>query len=291
MDYPTGLRSRPLVKGTWPLGTRLIPTNMAAMAYRCILNPKGLYILPPLFFLLALLWLPNWRFFGLSHKSEKCLVFSPAFPSEGGAGCSPRCVPRKGEATRTYVAIFYEELHSWPSELAENMRLAASILKRFGQPRSLDTEGAGRYLHVSFDYYCCYTTEEGMKIGQFLNNYSWTPHEIWFDKIECAIHGYNDAVSIVLMVDKKSQQELSQWVLQNERDLEETAGVKKHIPHTQLQDFHMTLGTVNQSSFPVQSAVEEINRVISPGKWHATPVVVNRPVCGKCEREIKARKT
>ena len=44
--------------------------------------------------------------------------------------------------------------------------------------------------------------EEGIKIAQFLNSYSWKPHEVWFDRLEYAIHGYNDAVSFVLMVDK-----------------------------------------------------------------------------------------
>ena len=59
------------------------------------------------------------------------------------------------------------------------------------------------------------------------------------------------------------------------------------IPHTRLQNFHMTLGTVNQSFFPVQSAVEEINRVIPPGKWHKTPVILRQPVCHRCERLMK----
>ena len=123
---------------------------------------------------------------------------------------------------------------------------------------------------------------------EFLSSYSWTPHEAWFDKIECAIHGYGDAVSLVLMVDKKSQEGLTQWALKNERDLKVATGVHKHIPHTRLQNFHMTLGTLNQSNFPVQSAVEEINRVILPGKWHKSPVILERPVCKKCEKLIKA---
>ena len=226
--------------------------------------------------------------FKVSRKSEKCVVYSPAFPSEGGPGCSLRCVSRKGEeAKRSYGPVFYNKFHSWPSELIENIKIAASILKQFGQPRSLDTEG-GRDLHVTFDYYCCYTEEEAVKIGKFLKSYSWTPHEVWFDKIECAIHGYGDAVSLVLMADKKSQQELTRWALKNERDLEVTTGLKKNIPHTQLQDFHMTLGTVNQSSFPVQSAVEEINRVIPPGKWHKSPVFLQRPICKRCEKVMQA---
>ena len=35
-----------------------------------------------------------------------------------------------------------------------------------------------------------HTKKGGTKIGQFLNSYSWTPQKVWFDKIECAIHGY-----------------------------------------------------------------------------------------------------
>ena len=169
------------------------------------------------------------------------------------------------------------------------MKLKGSIFEKFGQPQGLNTQG-GRDLHLASDYYCCYIAEEAVKMGQFLNNYSWKPLEIWFDKIDCAIHGYGCAVSLVLMADKMSQQGLSRWAMKNERDLELTNGVHKHIPHAKLQDFHMTLGTVNQRSVPVHSAVEEINRVIPSGKWHKTPVIVNRPVCKKCEREMKASK-
>ena len=218
--------------------------------------------------------------FGVSLKDEKCCVYSPAYPNLGRAGCRPRCIKKEGKKTSTYVAAFYKDNHRWPKELVTNMQLAASVLKKYGEPRTLNTE-KGRELHLSFDYYCCYTEEEGKKIERFLNTYSWRPHEVWFDKIECAIHGYNDAVSLVLMVDKKSQEDLTRWALKNERDLEIRTGVYKHIPHTRLQNFHMTLGTVNQSYFPVTSAVEEINRVIPPGKWHKNAVILRRPICRK----------
>ena len=91
---------------------------------------------------------------------------------------------------------------------------------------------------------------------------------MWFDKLECPIHGYGGAFSLVLMADKNS-------VGSEERARSQT---HKHSPHTKLQYFHMTLGTVNQNSVPVHSAVEEINRVITPGKWHKTAVIVNRSV-------------
>ena len=253
------------------------------------LRLQNFLLLILLIFFVVLFLLFKRPFSNVFRRSEKCLVYSPAFPSEGGPGCSPGCEASEGKtSTRSYGAVFWNKFHSWPSELSENMKLAASILKQFGQPQSLDTED-GRDLHVTFNYYCCYTEEEAVKIGKFLTDYSWKAHEIWFDRIECAIHGYGDAVSLVLIADKKSQLELTRWALKNERDLEITTGVRKHIPHTRLQDFHMTLGTVNQSNFPVQSAVEEINKVIPPGTWHKSPVILNRPICHRCDRLINAK--
>ena len=249
---------------------------------RCQQN--AILLLACVAFFILYKWLFVSKIFG---KNEKCLVYSPAYPSAGGPGCSLRCVEKGGKKTAMYGAVFHGDSHqTWPKDLVENMKLAGKILKRHGQPKTLNTEGR-LVLHLAFDYYCCYTEEEGIKIGNFLNTYSWEPHEVWFDKMECAIHRYHDAVSLVLMVDKKSQEDLTRWALKNERDLEIRTGVHKHIPHTRLQNFHMTLGTVNQSYFPVQSAVEEINRVIPPGKWHKTPVILRQPVCHRCERLMK----
>ena len=251
-------------------------------------NQKNCAILFVLIACSVLFFLLKWPFdTNVFGKNEKCLVYSPAFPTAGGPGCSPRCVEKRGKKTERYGAAFYNDNHqTWPKELVENMRYAASILKEFGKPQSLNTEGRGT-LHLAFDYYCCYTEDEAIKIGKFLDSYSWEPHDVWFDKIECAIHGYNDAVSLVLMAEKSSQKVLTRWALKNERDLKIKTGVKKHIPHTRLQDFHITLGTVNQSYFPVQSAVDEINRVIPPGKWHRNPIILRQPVCHGCEKLMK----
>lgn len=152
-------------------------------------NQKNCAILFVLIACSVLFFLLKWPFktyiFG---KNEKCLVYSPAFPTAGGPGCSPRCVEKRGKKTKRYGAAFYNDNHqTWPKELVENMRYAASILKEFGKPQSLNTEGRGT-LHLAFDYYCCYTEDEAIKIGKFLDSYSWKPHDVWFDKIECAIH-------------------------------------------------------------------------------------------------------
>ena len=212
----------------------------------------------------------------------KCPHYSPAYPSAGGPGCSPKCTGRTNSS-------YYTDFHDcWPEVLVHNMHLAATILKKYGTPTSLNTEGS-RYLHVTFDYYCCYTPEEAIKIGTFLNTYVWKPHEIWFDQMVCAVHATGDMVSIVLMLDENSQRDMLQWALENERELEVQTGVHKHIPHTHLQGFHMTLATVNQSVFPVQLAVKEINKMVPPGTWHSSPITLLRPVCWKCEKAMSTK--
>ena len=223
-------------------------------------------------------------------QQVKCRQYSPAYPTAGGGGCSPKCTESESRKNSSYAAVFYNKTHNWPKDLLQNMHRAASILKRYGSPHSLDTE-RNCYLHVSLDYYCCYTIEEGSKIGEFLNKYPWTPHEVWFDRLVCAIHAPEDMVSLVLMVDENSQKSLLRLALDTEQDLEAETGVHKHIPHTQLQDFHMTLGVVNQSIFPVHPAVEEINRVIPPGTWHSTPVILHRPLCTRCSKVMSLTKT
>ncbi len=67
-------------------------------------------------------------------------------------------------------AGFHDSTHKWPKDLVYNMHLAANILKKYGTPNSLNTYAElSNYLHVAFDYYCCYTPQEGIKIGEFLN--------------------------------------------------------------------------------------------------------------------------
>ena len=215
--------------------------------------------------------------------SSRCVQYSPAYPSAGGGGCSPRCVSTGNTKNSSYYAIFYNSTHHWPNELIENMHKAGNILKKYGPLNSLNTE-RNVYLHVTFDYYCCYSPEEGKKIGAFVDSYEWTPREVWFDKLVCAIHRAGDLVSLVLMLNKDSQKEMLSYALKSESDFEHSTGLKKHISHTELQEFHMTLATVNQSQFPVKAAVDEINRTIPPQSWHSSPVVVHKPLCKRCGR-------
>ena len=109
------------------------------------------------------------------------------------------------------------------------MHLAVSILKKYGTPTTLNTER--HYLHVNFEYYCCYTHEEIIKVSKFLHSYVWRPHDVRFDRMVCAVHAPGGMVSIVLKLDENSQKDLLQWALDSERDLEVQTGVRKHISH------------------------------------------------------------
>ena len=116
-------------------------------------NQQNCIVLFVLIACCVLFLLFKWPFVSkIFGKNEKCLVFSPAYPSAGGPGCSPRCVEEGGKKTAMYGAAFYagDNHQTWPKDLVENMELAASILKKYGEPRSLDTEG-GRKLHLAFD--------------------------------------------------------------------------------------------------------------------------------------------
>ena len=81
-----------------------------------------------------------------------------------GPGCKTKCETKNGQPTYTYAALFLNKTHSWPKDLLENMHLAGSVSKKYGTPRSLDTERPV-YLHLTLDYYCCYTENEAVMTG------------------------------------------------------------------------------------------------------------------------------
>ena len=150
-----------------------VTTKREAMFSRRRCKQNAILLLACVALFVLFKWLFVSKIFG---KNEKCLVYSPAYPSAGGPGCSPRCVEKEGKKTAMYGAVFHGDSHqTWPKDLVENMKLAGTILKKHGRPKTLNTEGR-LVLHLAFDYYCCYTEEEGIKIGNFLNTYSWEPH-------------------------------------------------------------------------------------------------------------------
>lgn len=205
-------------------------------------------------------------------RAARCMIRSPAYPSAGGPGCASRCTAEN----RSSAAGFRNGSTPWPEDLVRNMHSAAAILKRFGTPVSLDTERSFG-LHAAFQYFCCYSPQETAVIESLLRSYQWVTRKISFDHLECAVHAPDSQTSLVLMGDAQSQKLIADWTLDFEREMEKV-GIRMHVPHTRLQAFHMTLGVVNESTLPVNTAVDAINNEIRPSTWHAEPIPVHRPV-------------
>lgn len=57
------------------------------------------------------------------------------------------------------------------------------------------------------------------------------------------------------------------------------AGVNLTVMRKSQQPFHSTLGAVhtNTTNYDIAAALDEINAVIKPGRWHSTPVLLKTP--------------
>lgn len=209
-------------------------------------------------------------------RAARCKTRSPAYPSEGGPGCSPKCISEQGQQNSSSGAVFNVATNTWPESLVRNMHSAGAILRRFGTPVSLDAE-RNSGLHVTFQYFCCYSPQETNTIKALLKSYAWVERSITFDRMECAVHAPDSMTSLVLMADARSQKLLSDWALDFEREMAKV-GVPKHIPHSLMQDFHMTLGVVNETTLPVNTAVDAINKEILPGTWNDVPISLHKPL-------------
>ena len=71
-----------------------------------------------------------------SISSMDCHEYSPAYPSSGGAGCSPKCLSDGNKQNFSFGAVYYNDTHRWPSDLLNNMHRAGNILKKYGPLRS-----------------------------------------------------------------------------------------------------------------------------------------------------------
>ena len=207
---------------------------------------------------------------------DKC-VMSEAYPSYG-PGCKIKC----SENDKYYGTVFYNSTIKWPKDLIDNMNKATNILLDYVKPYSTDINSKA-WLHVAFHYYCCYSQEEAILIEDFINEYKWTSHEIQFDRIVCAI-SHPDKISVVLMADQESQNNLVAWAKTVEQTMEIETQIKVRIPRDKMQGFHMTLGVVPRSDSKVYEAVDKINKEIPSGTWSNNIKNLTQPICKGCKK-------
>ena len=235
-------------------------------------------------------WLRNWKMILLAFSviAIICIIFwlktsvkcdlSEAYPSYG-PGCNVKC-----EKGYEYASLTLDNSTTeWPNELVMNMHKATTILTKFGKPESLAIHKRS-WLHVTVHYYCCYSKQELIRIKQFLDTYRWIVQDIVFDQLACAI-SHVDKVSIILMANEKSQQNLLKLATDIENDMKSKMNIPIRISRATLQKIHMTLGVVSRQTFPAQKAVNQINKEMSSHPWHNQTIrLVHPPICEKCNQ-------
>ena len=83
-----------------------------------------------------------------------------------------------------------------------------------------------------------------------------------------------DHLSVIVLLDDASQTTLHAWVAEIEAQIR-AAGVDVHVPRTEQEPFHATLGVVSAASYPAEAALADINEAIPPGTWSPIPITLD----------------
>lgn len=198
----------------------------------------------------------------------KCNVgLSETFPSAGGADCMNMCAA----GTSSFAAIYRIGQGSMATSAA-GRTFAASMLAAGNVVRGFDSTvnpESGAALHISLNYFCCYTREEKAKIRAALSAIHWRPINVTFDRAEWRIDNNGspaDHYSVCVFLDEASNERMLTWVAEVEAAVT-TAGVPIHVTRTAQEPFHSTLAVVNGTTFPLEAALAAINQLVPPEGW------------------------
>jgi len=212
-------------------------------------------------------------------------ALAAAFPSAGGADCPVACADGTSSFTSIYPVGRYAGLGA--DQFRASMLNAGNILKRFGSVVSTES---GTGLHVSFSYLCCYSTSQKAAIQAVLKGIKWPPLNISFGapvvRVDNEIvpggwdplhrHDKDHHFSVIVLLDEASNTRMEQWVATVEQTLRNN-GFGIHLPRSKQQPFHSTLGVVNGLEYPVEAALQAINKAIPPHSWTAANLTLGVP--------------
>lgn len=203
---------------------------------------------------------------GFAHQSKECefcdISMSEAFPSAGGADCPYECEHKSMSSRNIRYELGYIET---PAAVAfdEQMKAAGEILQQYGDASV--TYGSG--LHMSLNYFCCYSQADFHVIDDVLGEMQWPALNVTFDHPVWRIDSDYDTAdhySIIVLLDDPSQAVMGGLV----RDVESkirARGVDIHVPRDQQEPFHSTLGVVSGKDFPSAAGINAVNAAFPPG--------------------------
>eukprot|EP01084_Bolivina_argentea_P185717 320233_1 len=219
-----------------------------------------------------------------NHKdadtSENCQYYHPQYPFRGGGACSQSCLNDYYASPPLNIKVTEFPL-SFSDEFRMNYETAGNILA----DTNLEIGAGPQYtidyhpsdMHMTLDYFCCYSPLEIQTIDGLAQHFEWPPIEVTIDKLICTKNDYTDGVELMLMLDSESQKQLLSIVEQFESEMSKS-GLIVNVPRSENIGFHITLAHVDQSVFEVNRYVDEINQKI---KWSSNSMIMfnNSRVC------------
>ena len=143
-------------------------------------------------------------------------------------------------------------------------------------------------IHMTLDYFCCYSPLELLAIDEIVKSFQWPKMTVSFDRVICTVNedeigehgnGNPDSIELMILLDDESQQKLLA-VNQGLEQLMRNKGLIVNVPRRDNIGFHITLAHVDQTQFPVNSMMEDINTEIN-----FTSVTMDMfedgPICGE----------
>ena len=221
--------------------------------------------------------------FAYRGSCPSCSVgMSEAFPSAGGADCAYEC--NAGGATGLGCFDTTFRLGEMPPTdallaLKDSMTAADEAILKFGHKDVTVTPlSRGTSIHISFNYFCCYSAEDKAVINSVLAKHKWPEVEVTFDQPTIRIDSDAEHIehySVILLLDDASQLKLAE-VMEGVEGAIRAAGVDVHVPRSQQEPFHSTLAVVPGRDFAAVAALEAVNVAVPPGTW-STPILLCSP--------------
>jgi hypothetical protein len=207
---------------------------------------------------------------------------SEAFPSAGGADCAYECDAGGATGLGCFDTTFrLDEMPPTDALLAlkDSMAAADKAIWRYGHEDVTVTPlSRGASIHISFNYFCCYSAEDRAVINDVLAKHEWPETEVTFDQPTIRIDSDAEHIehySLIILLDAASQQKMAA-VMEGVEGAIRAAGVDVHVPRSQQEPFHSTLAVVPGRHFAAVAALEAVNVAVPPGTW-STPILLCSP--------------